>query len=935
VLRQNARFSANMNISFLPLLGFAACGSIGNESSPENLPTPTAASDSATIKGMPTAAVTGNVLSNDVTGTSKAALSVSTIKFGASSATAGQDVAGSLGTLTLKSDGSYSYTLTDATAVQALGAGQSLEESFSYTAGNKAGTTTSTLVFKFTGANDAPVAVDDSLTLAAGTFSGIITPLANDSDVDKNAVLKLHTLGTTGATANIVVAGTYGSFTVQANGSVLYTIDPKNTAYLALQGGQTAVDSIAYVTRDDQGAESTANLNVTVTGQNEGPQAALIVKEFNLDSYNSYAYIQIGSNAIDYEGDSNFVLTALGGNAIERVIDTDPYAGASPSPWRYLTQKVVTDYGDFFVYGDDTPSRTIATPASIAFSVNSNNAELVALKAGEIKDVSVSYTLRDSSGASAEASATVRIVGRDDAPIFKPDFVVPTVSAATPSVTIKLADIIVDPEGERTTIKEISYYSSFTGQTITTSAGSYTINADASITYTLNVDSYGYKAASPTLTYYDGISFKATDGEVETSLYLYLKVVGVNDAPIANNIREQMNFDQANANVYVLQGVDDPDTGDILTISNIAGQALPSATTLTSAAGMFTASYNSNNILEVSVNRSNVAAANLAYGALLTDVFSYTVKDAAGASSSANLTVTLTGTKQTPTTGNDVIYLTQLTDSFDGLSGNDRFVMNEKRSSQSGLFNGQNDMIVGGAGSDTLDFRTSYSNTPIVIDLTKTTPIKFGNSAEENTTVSGVENVYGTYQNDTLYGSSDANILYGANGNDALYGLAGNDILIGGGSIDTATGGAGDDLIIAETADGGAQNDLLVASGSDAVLLRGGSGADSFILANDIYSYGSFNVHIADFSHAENDKIDLSILRKAVGGTALTLQDILDHSSIVGDSVQINLDSFETNGNQVRGSITLDGVSSTASLVAGDFIFSGGVDWQALVPTDI
>jgi VCBS repeat-containing protein len=385
--------------------------------------------------------------------------------------------------------------------------------------------------------------------------------------------------------------------------------------------------------------------------------------------------------------------------------------------------------------------------------------------------------------------------------------------------------------------------------------------------------------------------------------------------------------------------------GDQLTLSAVAGQALPTATTLTSAAGLLTATVDGFNNLVVSVNRTNTTAANLAYGAQLTDTFSYTVKDTAGAtaSSTVTVTVTLTGTKQTPTTGNDVIYLTQLADTFNGLNGNDRFVMLNQRYYPSSTtdYNGAGDTIIGGGGSDTLDFRGGYnsSSLSISVDLTKATPIKlaaYSGDVQENTIVSGVENIYATGQNDRLFGSVDANILYGFGGNDDLSGLAGNDILIGGADIDTASGGAGDDLIIAENADGGAGNDLLLLLGgyqSVSQLLRGGTGADTFIVTSE-YSGSQFTGRIADFSHSDGDKIDLSALRDA-GGNVLDLQDIIDHSSIVGDSVQIALDTFLSGGSAVRGTLTLDGISSVPALVAGDFIFSGGVDWKALIPADL
>ncbi len=947
--RKKIRFSANTGSNILPLLGLAACGS------DNGLPSVTAPVivqvQAPTIMQGQSGATSGNVLPTANQSGAAAATITAVSAQGGSSGTVGQALATSLGTFTLNSNGSYSFVVADTNTVKALAANQTQDVMINFTAQNSVGSTTSSLKFTVTGINDAPIASNDSITapvIITAPVTGNV--LSNDTDIDSGTTLTITNIAVKAAQSGasqsasaqtaLSATGVFGSISIQSNGSYTYTVDKSDTDFLALRDGQKATETFTYSVSDGQGGTATAELNIVLTGINEGPQAPQAVKVLDLREYGGFAYIEIGKDAVDYEGDTGFVITALGGKTIEWIgTADDPYAGSPYSGWRYLSQKVTTDYGDFNVSGPDSSSRTIAVPANLNFSVNSNNATLLALKDGEVKEVSVSYTLRDSSGATADASAVIKIIGRDDAPVLKSDIVAPEVSATTPSFTVKLADLIVDFEGAQTTISEISNYSNFSGQTVTTNAGSYTINADTTITYTLNMNSYGYKAATPTTPYYDSVSFRGTDGKQSGYLNLQIKVIGVNDAPVANPVSAQVNFDQTSTTLNSLYNASDPDFGDQLTLSAIAGQALPTATTLTSAAGLLTMTVDGANNLVVAVNRSNTSAANLAYGAQLTDTFSYTVKDTAGATASSTVTVTLTGTKQTPTTGNDIIYLTQLADTFDGLNGNDRFVMLDQRYSpySSTGYNGAGDTIVGGGGSDTLDFRSGYysSSQSISVDLTKTTPIKSGD-IQQNTIVSGVENVYATSQSDRLFGSVDANILYGYGGNDDLNGLAGNDILIGGADVDTASGGAGDDLIIAENADGGAGNDLLLLLGGYqpvSQLVRGGAGTDTFIVSSD-YSASQLTARIADFSHSDGDKIDLSALRDA-GGNVLDLQDIIDHSSIVGDSVQIALDTFLSSGSAVRGTLTLDGISSVPALVAGDFIFSSGVDWKALIPSDI
>lgn len=169
---------------------------------------------------------------------------------------------------------------------------------------------------------------------------------------------------------------------------------------------------------------------------------------------------------------------------------------------------------------------------------------------------------------------------------------------------------------------------------------------------------------------------------------------------------------------------------------------------------------------------------------------------------------------------------------------------------------------------------------------------------------------------DVLSGTDGRNVLIGGAGDDALYGLGGDDRLIA---------LAGDDAL-----DGGSGNDLLVAAGHDGgdVVMRGGSGADVFVLAPAAADLGlDVEVFIVDFARGE-DRIDLSGLRDGAGDV-LTLADILGAASdIAGDTV-IDLGAFVTAGGQAAaGHITLSGIDS-ADLGAGDFLLASGTEWRA------
>ena len=126
-------------------------------------------------------------------------------------------------------------------------------------------------------------------------------------------------------------------------------------------------------------------------------------------------------------------------------------------------------------------------------------------------------------------------------------------------------------------------------------------------------------------------------------------------------------------------------------------------------------------------------------------------------------------------------------------------------------------------------------------------------------------------------------------------GAAGNDRLVLGTGDDTGLGGTGDDLI-----DGGAGNDRLLGNdGNDVLLggkghdvLKGGLGADHFAFAQIDMSDAAFagspvTDRIADFSSAEGDKIDLSLIDARAGQPSLQAFTFLGTGAFTGQQGEV------------------------------------------------
>ena len=69
------------------------------------------------------------------------------------------------------------------------------------------------------------------------------------------------------------MAGTYGSVTINSDGSYSYTLNDADADTNALAQGASVTDVFSYTVTDEHGATSTANLTITITGTNDGPVA--------------------------------------------------------------------------------------------------------------------------------------------------------------------------------------------------------------------------------------------------------------------------------------------------------------------------------------------------------------------------------------------------------------------------------------------------------------------------------------------------------------------------------------------------------------------------------------------------------------------------------------------------------------------------------------
>ncbi|GEC95377.1 hypothetical protein ZRA01_14500 [Zoogloea ramigera] len=165
----------------------------------------------------------------------------------------GQALAGTYGTLTLAADGSYTYRV-DSAAGQALGAGQTATEVFTYVVvDGHGGSATSTLTLEIVGSDDRPAISGDTRGAVKTDRNLVATGKLTATDADA---------GQSGFVAG-GLDGRYGRLVIDTTGRWAYTADPAR-----VPDGLFAIETIAVSTLDG----SAVDVRITVNG----PDAILI-----------------------------------------------------------------------------------------------------------------------------------------------------------------------------------------------------------------------------------------------------------------------------------------------------------------------------------------------------------------------------------------------------------------------------------------------------------------------------------------------------------------------------------------------------------------------------------------------------------------------------------------------------------------------------------
>ena len=483
-------------------------------------------------------------------------LTISDADSGEASFTA-QTTAGTYGNFTLAANGAWTYVASNTNpTIQALGAGDTLTETFTVTSADG---TTSSIVVTINGTNDAAV-------ISAGTGSVTEDVGVVGSNIATGGTLTIADPDAGEATfAAQATAGTYGNFTLAANGVWTYVASNTNSAIQALGAGDTLTETFTVTSADG----TTSSVVVTINGTNDA------------------AVISAGTGSITED------VGVVGGNIATG--GTLTIADADAGQATFTAQTTAGTHGSF----------TLAANGAWTYSASNTNPTIQALGAGDT--LTETFTVTSADGTTT--SVVVTINGTNDAAV---------ISAGTGSITEDVGVVGGDiaTGGTLTVSDDDSGEASFNAQTTAGTYGSFTLAANGVWTYTAANTNPAIQALGTGDTLTETFTVTSTDG---TTSSVVVTINGANDGPVAQTNALTTDEDTALTIAPATLLANDSDVdGDTLTITSVQA-AVNGSVALVGGDVVFTPATNYNGPAS----------------------FTYTVSDGNGGSSTATVTLTV------------------------------------------------------------------------------------------------------------------------------------------------------------------------------------------------------------------------------------------------------------------------------------------------------
>ncbi|KNY10793.1 hypothetical protein AKG08_13705, partial [Achromobacter piechaudii] len=593
--------------------------------------------------------------------------------FQAQTSTAGQH-----GTFSVDANGNWTYNLTNSDpAVQGLGAGKTLTETFTVTTADG---TTGQVVVTIVGTNDVPV--------LTGKADGAVTEDGSLVATGKLDVADIDTTDTHTWTVNNDGKGTYGSFSVDGSGNWTYNLDNGNKDVQGLKSGESITETFTVTVDDGNGGVVSKDVTVTINGTDDGAVVtpskpgddAGSVKEdttyttggkldvvdpdageasfnpvtdktsdhgtFSIDANGNWTYSlnnedpKVQALAVGETLTETFTVTTVDGTQA-RIVVTINGTNDDPTLSGELTGTVTEDgvktaNGQLTVADVDTSDThaysvigsatgtygSFAVDASGKWTYTLDNDAAQALKTGDVKTETYNVQVSDGHGGFDTKTVTVTINGADDGAVVtpsKPGDDAGSVKEDTTYTTGGKLDV-VDPDAGEAAFNPVTDK--------TSDHGTFSIDANGNWTYSLNNDDPKVQALAVGETLTETFTVTTVDG---TQAQIVVTINGTNDDPtLSGELTGTVTEDgvkTANGQLTVA----DVDTSDTHTYSVIGSATGTYGSFAVDASGKWTYTLD------------NDAAQALKTGDVKTETYNVQVSDGHGGFDTKTVTVTING----------------------------------------------------------------------------------------------------------------------------------------------------------------------------------------------------------------------------------------------------------------------------------------------------
>ncbi|MFE8876947.1 beta strand repeat-containing protein [Cobetia amphilecti] len=516
------------------------------------------------------------------------------------------------GTLTITGydAGTVSYTyVEDGTAADHSAGDDSVFDNYAVVVTDLAGQSTSdSLDVKIL--DTEPVANDDTYTITEGDTAANGGPVLNTNVISSVVGNGLDELGADGVTithldgisladneGSVTVDGSYGSLTIESDGSFSYDLDDEKAQ--VLDTGEVAKEEFAYIITDTDGDSDTAVITINVEGTNDKPVA-------------------YDDGAFPVEED-----TPVSGNVLSNDTDVD---GDELSVVSFTVDGVTYDPGKTADLGE-VGTLVINTDGSFTFTPGENYN-------GPVPDTT--YVITDGDLVDEAILSFQNVTGIDD----------PAVISADDGAVVE--DGVTEASGTLTATDVDSDAPTFTPATDDSSLyGTFVVDADGNWTYTLDNDTAAVQELTSADTINEQYIVQLSDGS-STTVDIVIK--GTDDAlPVISSLGDQSVTEATGSTLtntftvsaaagiaaVTIAGVDITDASNTpVVISNPAGEGTLTVTGYDADSGEVTYTY----------VEDGTAADHTDGDDSVVDGFTVVVTDLAGQSTSDSLDVTVLDT---------------------------------------------------------------------------------------------------------------------------------------------------------------------------------------------------------------------------------------------------------------------------------------------------